>query len=260
MRSTVFDEERVGFLTSVELKEAEGGPDLSKYPFCIPAVAALSNKVRLHPQATFFVGDNGAGKSTLIEGIAVAAGFNAEGGSQHFNFSSRRSHSELHRYLRLVRPARRPVTGYFLRAESFFNVATNIEAMDRVQAIAPLVIASYGGRSLHEQSHGESFMALALHRFGPHGLYILDEPEAALHPNMQLALLRRIRDLVRQGCQFIVATHSPILMALPEAQIYVVSASGIQSASYEDTEHYKVTKTFFEDHRLFLRELFADDP
>ena len=136
MDRTFFNNESDGFLSSVELKEPKGGAHTSKYPFTIPAVASLTKKLRLHAQATFLVGANGAGKSTLIEGIAVAAGFNAEGGSQHFNFATRGSHSDLHRYLRLARPPRRPVTGYFLRAESFFNVATNIEELDRQEAIA----------------------------------------------------------------------------------------------------------------------------
>src|SRR3712207_6225437 len=132
----------------------------------------------LHPSVTFFVGENGSGKSTLIEAIAVAAGFNAEGGSTNFSFATRRSESPLHRALRLVRRARRPRTGFFLRAESYFNVATHIEELDREPAPAPRIIDSFGGRSLHEQSHGESFFTLLMHRFGAEGLYLLDEPEA----------------------------------------------------------------------------------
>ncbi len=167
---------------------------------------------------TYFVGENGSGKSTLLEAIAVAAGFNAEGGSMNFHFSTRSSESALAGALRLVRSVRRPRTGFFLRAESFFNLATAIEQLDKDPGGSP-IIDSYGGRSLHEQSHGESFLAVALHRFGPQGLYVLDEPEAALSPLRQMSMLRRMRDLVHQGCQFIVATHAPILLAYPGASI-----------------------------------------
>jgi predicted ATPase len=173
------------------------------YPFSIPAVAAIDG-LSLHPHVTYFVGANGSGKSTLLEGIAIAAGFNPEGGSMNLRFATWSSESSLAGALRLVRSVRRPRTGFFLRAESFFNVATTIEQL------GPQIMASYRGRSRHEQSHGESFIALALHRFGRDGLYVLDEPEAALLPLRQMSMLRRMHDLVRQGCQFIVATHAPI--------------------------------------------------
>ncbi len=186
------------------------------YPFSIPALHSLE-RIDLDPRVTFFLGENGSGKSTLLEGIAVAAGFNAEGGSQSFSFSTRASESSLHRALRLVRGVKRPRTGYFLRAESYFNVATEIERLDAMPGGGPRIINSYGGRSLHAQSHGESFMALIRNRFGPQGLYILDEPEAALSPRRQLALLAAMQNLASQKCQFIIATHSPILLAYPGA-------------------------------------------
>ena len=214
-----------------------------RYPFSLPAVRAL-DYVELHPKVTFFVGENGSGKSTLLEGIAVNLGFNAEGGSKNFRFGTRRSHSELHEYLRVSKGHRRPRDGFFLRAESFFNVATEIENLDAAPSFGPPIINSYGGRSLHEQSHGESFLALMTERFGGHGLYILDEPEAALSPQRQLAVLSRIHDLVLDGSQFIVATHSPILMAYPHATIYLCTADGIASVAYEDTEHFQVTRDF----------------
>src|ERR1700722_465934 len=166
------------------------------YPFSIPAIGAIDGLV-LHPRVTYFVGENGSGKSTLLEGLAVAAGFNPEGGSMNFRFSTRSSESSLAGALRLVRSVRRPRTGFFLRAESFFNLATTIEMLDK-DPMGPPIIGSYGGRSLHEQSHGESFMALALHRFGPQGLYVLDEPEAALSPLRQMSTLRRMHDLAQQ--------------------------------------------------------------
>jgi predicted ATPase len=148
-----------------------------QYPFCLPAVRTLQ-QIDLHPKVTYFVGENGSGKSTLLEAIAVSLGFNAEGGSKNFRFDTRRSHSVLNEYLRIVKGVKRPRTGFFLRAESFFNVASEIERLDEGPG-GPPVINSYGGRSLHEQSHGESFLALMLERFSRQGLYVLDEPEAA---------------------------------------------------------------------------------
>jgi len=148
-------------------------------PFDLPTVRGL-NTLAFHPDVTFLVGENGSGKSTLLEAIAVLWGFNPEGGTINFNFSTRPSHSDLYKYLRVVRSHKRPKDGFFLRAESFFNLATNIEQLDAEPSFTPPVTESYGGRSLHEQSHGESFLTLLLHRFGGSGFYVLDEPEAAL--------------------------------------------------------------------------------
>lgn len=221
---------------------------LASYPFRIPAVAALKTRLGLHPHATFFVGENGSGKSTLIEGIAVACGFNPEGGTNNFNFSTRRSESSLHSCLRVAKTERRPRTGFFLRAESLFNLATNIEDLDREPAAAPPVIDSYGGKSLHEQSHGESFMALVTHRFGPEGLYILDEPEAALSIRRQVELLRMLHaHVTEKGSQIIVATHSPVLMALPGALIYRLGDDGISRVAYEETDAFRLTREFLLD-------------
>ena len=222
-----------------------------RYPFSIPCVRALKT-LKLDPKVTFFVGENGSGKSTLIEAIAVAAGFNAEGGTKSFRFRTRPSESELHAVLRLARGDQRERGGFFLRAESLFNVATQIDELD--------VVSSYGGVSLHEQSHGESFLALALNRFEGYGLYILDEPEAALSPSRQLAFLRIIDELVsKKGSQFIIATHSPILMAYPKATIYLLAGDGMTRVPYEETEHYRITRGFLEDREEYLRHLFADD-
>jgi predicted ATPase len=228
------------------------------YPFCIPAVREL-HELEFHPDVTFIVGENGCGKSTLLEGIAVAWGFNPEGGTVNFGFSTRASHSGLHSHLRLVKAPRRPRDGFFLRAESFFNVATDIERMDAEPSFAPRVIDSYGGRSLHEQSHGESFLALLLHRFGGAGLYILDEPEAALSPTRQLAVLRRMHQLVEQNSQFIIATHSPILMAYPDARIFLLDDTGFTPVRYEDTEHYAVSKAFLANPARMLDRLLSSD-
>lgn len=240
------------FLIDVQLRP-DKAPDFSAYPFCLPAVRHLG-KLEFDPAVTFIVGENGSGKSTLLEGLAVALGFNAERGSKNFNFGTRESHSCLHEYLRVGRGVRKQQDGYFLRAESYFNVATEIERLDRGGG-GPPVIDSYGGRSLHEQSHGESFMALLEKRFGGKGLYILDEPEAALSPQRQLAALKRIDELVQGGSQFVIATHSPILMAYPEASIYVCTPTGIVQRAYEDTEHYQVMHDFMANPRGMLKRL-----
>lgn len=244
------------YLREIVLKRDEI-EDVSAYPFSIPAVAELDS-LEFGKEVTFFVGENGSGKSTLLEAIAVALGFNPEGGSKNFNFGTRESHSALHRYLRLVKSFQKPSDGFFLRAESYFNVASNIEALDREYAPTPPVIDSYGGVSLHEQSHGESFLSLMLHRFGGKGLYILDEPEAALSPTRQLVVLSRMKQLIDDASQFIIATHSPILLAYPGAKIYQIDGSGIAPVRYEDTEHYAVTKAFLENPARMLAELFDE--
>ena len=220
------------------------------YPFSIPAVRQL-DELELHPHVTLLAGENGSGKSTLVEAIAVAAGFNAEGGSRHMTVSTRPSHSVLHKHLRLVRGTRRPRTGYFLRAESFFNVATHVEGI--LDAAV-----SHGGIPLHEQSHGESFISLVTHRFGPRGLYILDEPEAALSLRGVLALMRRMHDLVAVGSQFIVSTHSPVLLGYPGATIYVLSDDGIAETRYQETDVFQLTRSFLDDRERFLHHLFEE--
>ena len=239
-----------GFLQAVALDEKKV-PEERAYPFSIPAIRELGT-LELHPKVTFLVGENGSGKSTLIEAIAVAAGFNAEGGTKNFNFATRRSESRLHEALDLWRGAKKERDGFFLRAESFFNVATEIEKLG--------VGESYGGRSLHEQSHGESFMALVRNRFGGEGLYILDEPEAALSPSRQLVLLAHIDRLVRDAAsQFVIATHSPILMGYPDATIYLLDSGGIRAIPYEETEHFQVTRNFLNRRQTFLDVLLAED-
>lgn len=229
-----------------------------RYPFNLQAVRAL-DVLEPHPKVTFFVGENGSGKSTLLEAIAVALGFNAEGGTRNFRFDTRPSHSELHAHLRIAKGYKRPRDGFFLRAESFFNVATNIEQLDAEPATSPRLIDSYGGVSLHEQSHGESFMALMMNRFGGQGLFLLDEPEAALSPQRQLAALARLHDLVNDGSQFFIATHSPILMAYPDAWIYRFDSNGVQRVTYEETEHFQVMQAFMRDPQRMLRSLTSPD-
>lgn len=224
-------------------------PSFTDYPYCLPVVRNLTN-IEFHPSVTFIVGENGTGKSTLLEAIAVASGFNAEGGSRNFNFSTRASHSPLHEVLNLSKGIKRPRDGFFLRAESFFNVATEIERLG--------VSDSYGGRSLHELSHGESFLALVMERFSGNGLYLLDEPEAALSPSRQLALLSRLHQLVNLNSQFIIATHSPILMAYPDAKIYSLGSDSIREVEYNDTEHFAVTRQFLNNHKAMLADLLKE--
>jgi predicted ATPase len=237
------------YIVEVKLMR-EDVSSFENYPFCLDAVRHLSS-LRLHPAVTFIIGENGSGKSTFLEAVAVAWGFNPEGGTKNFRFNTRSSHSELHRFLRLSRGITRPKDGFFLRAESFFNVATEIEHLDDEPWGGPPIINSYGGKSLHAQSHGESFMALLMNRFGGNGLYILDEPEAALSPTRQMALLSRVHQLVGQRSQFVIATHSPIIMSYPNAQIFQLGSDGLNQVNYEDTEHYQMTKDFLNNAANF---------
>jgi predicted ATPase len=233
------------FVQSLRL-ERDKVETFEKYPFSIPAIRTL-DELPLDPHVTFFVGENGAGKSTLIEAIAVVLRFNAEGGTINYNFATRRSESDLHKVLRIARGARRPRDGFFLRAESYFNVATKAEEIG----------ADIGGAA-HEMSHGESFLALANNRFGDNGLYILDEPEAALSPQRQLSLLAIMHRLVNAGSQLIIASHSPILMAYPNALIYHLTSDGIAKIDYEDTEHFRITRDFLANRERFFKHLFRD--
>lgn len=220
----------------------------------IPAIAALQT-LRLESPVTFLIGENGAGKSTLLEAAAVAFGFNPEGGTRNFNFSTQNTHSGLHRYITLVKEPRRARDGFFLRAESFYNAASYIDELAREDD--PSYLDQYGGRSLHAQSHGESFLSLVMNRFGGHGFYVLDEPEAALSPSRQLALLCRIHDLVQEDSQFLIATHSPILMAYPDAELYLLNEKGIQKTAYKETEHYQITRSFLENPQRMLEIMFT---
>ncbi|HBZ11960.1 MAG TPA: AAA family ATPase [Bacillus bacterium] len=229
-------------------------PLKKEYPFCLPAVESLS-ELPLHPQITYFVGENGMGKSTLLEAIAISAGFNPEGGSFNFNFSTHDSHSELEQYLRLIKGVQRPKDGFFLRAETFYNVATNIEQLDS-ESGGPRIIDQFGGVSLHEQSHGESFFAAFTNRFKGKGLYIMDEPEAALSPLRQFSMLSRIHELAQTSSQFIIATHSPIIMAYPDALLYEFTKKGVRETTLENTEHFTLMKQFFDDKDRMLFHLF----
>jgi len=231
--------------------------NFDEYPFCLPIIRQL-NKIEFHPDVTFFVGENGSGKSTLIEAIAILLKFNPEGGSRNFRFTTETSHSPLHSFMRPTKGHKAYRDGYFLRAESFYNVASNIDALDREPGPGPPVKSYYGGTSLHQQSHGESFWSLITKRFGGKGLYILDEPEAALSPTRQMAALVRINELVKMESQFIIATHSPILLAYPNACIYELHDEQLVKTPYEETEHYKVTRRFLANYRKELDNLLEE--
>ncbi|MGM0558192.1 MAG: AAA family ATPase [Myxococcota bacterium] len=236
-----------GFLRRVRFRD-DADIAWDGYPFSIPAVRDL-DELYFDPKVTILVGENGSGKSTIIEAVAALLGMNPEGGSKHLKFETNRTESPLHKALRPVRNARRERTEFFLRAESYYNVGT---ALERI----PGGTRPYGGKSPHAQSHGESFLNLALHRFGPEGLYLLDEPEAALSPQRQLSFLARMHELVEQDSQFIIATHSPILMAYPDATIFHLSEDGIAEVDYEDTEHFQLTRDFLNNRERYFQYLF----
>lgn len=241
------------FLKSVEVV-SDRSDGVSGHPFDVPTIAAMmadSATLRFDRAVTIFVGDNGSGKSTLLEAIAVHQGLNAEGGARGMQFATtNQGVSDLHRHLRVNRSPRQPRDAFFLRAESYFNVASAIEGYGSA--------GHYGG-SPHQRSHGESFIDLVVHRFGPDSLFLLDEPEAALSVHGQLQLIVRIHDLVEQGCQFVIATHSPLLMAFPQATIYEFGDGVPAETTWAQIDTVHITKDFLVDPSGFLDELLADD-
>ncbi|MCG7386803.1 AAA family ATPase [Paenibacillus sp. ACRRY] len=234
------------YLRSVELM-MDKVENPKKYPFDIPAIQSLE-RLEFRNNITFFVGENGSGKSTLLEGIAHQCGFNTGGGGRNNVFEMHASESSLGDYLRLAWLPK-ITNGFFMRSESFYQFASHVDEMGSLEY--------YGGRSLHEQSHGESFLNLFVNRFSSKGIYLLDEPEAALSPARQLSLLRILHDLSGTS-QFIIATHSPILLGYPDADILNFDDSCIQKMAYEDTEHYQITRSFLENRHRMLDELFKD--
>ncbi len=237
------------FLKSIEIDHSRICKD--SYINDIPALAGTERLIFKSP-VTFFAGENGTGKSTLLEAVAVACGFSAEGGTLNYSFSTYDSHSELYKAIKTERGIKRPSFSYFLRAESFYNVATMAEEYrDKPESV---YYRQYGGKSFHAQSHGESFFSL-MGAFSPNGLYIMDEPEAALSPQKQLAVLGEIYDLSVQGAQFVIASHSPILLGIPNAQILSFDGVGIKECEYEETESYRVTQMFINNRERLLRYL-----
>ena len=207
-------------------------------------------KLDFNKAITFFVGENGSGKSTLLEALAVAHGFNPEGGTKNYSFETYHDVSELSEAIYISKGFKKPESGYFFRAESFFNVATKAEEYDAFNPNGP----SYGGRSLHCQSHGESFLSF-FQTFQKQGIYILDEPEAALSPQRQLTLFMQIAQKAKEGSQFLIASHSPILLGLPEAEILSFDGKKIEKISYEDTESYAITEMFINNREVLIKHL-----
>ena len=236
------------YLQSIVLKN-KNEIDKTSYPFSIPVVNYIED-IQFHADVTFFVGENGSGKSTILEAIALALGFNEEGGTKNVNLNTASSSSSLHHHLRLIKSYKKPADSYFLRAESFYNVASYMDQVGYLQ--------EYGGKSLHQGSHGEAFLACLLKKFRGNGLYILDEPESALSPARILTALCAIDQLVKQESQFIIATHSPILLAYPNAQILEFSEHGIRRIQYEETEHFRITKDFLNNYPRRLEQLLTD--
>jgi predicted ATPase len=237
------------YLLSLQLRR-DRVPSFEEFPYSVPAIRHL-HTLDFHPKVTYFIGENGSGKSTLLEAIAILNALNPEGGGRNFNFRTRESHSTLNYFLRLSKGIYLPKDSFFLRAESFYNLATEVERLG--------VEKHYGGKSLHDQSHGESFFSVFERRFRGAGLYILDEPEAALSPNRQLQFLGIMHEQIQHDSQFVIATHSPIVMAYPEATIYLLDEAGIHTVAYEDTEHFKVTRAFLMRREKMLKVLFEEE-
>jgi predicted ATPase len=235
------------FLKSVTLLR-ENIRSFDVYPFSIPAIKNL-HEIKFRSRVTFFVGENGSGKSTLLEAIAQQCNFNTAGGGRNNTYEVHAAESALADYIRLAWMPK-ITNGFFLRAESFYHFATHIDDVDDTG------YRDYGGRSLHQQSHGESFLSLFLNRFRGKAIYLLDEPEAALSPNRQLAFLKILHDLTRTGnVQFIIATHSPILMGYPDSVILDFNDSKIDEVEYEMTDHYQITKYFLQHREKVLADI-----
>lgn len=233
------------FIRSLSIDWGKIGED--SYLRGIESIKSLE-KLTLTNPVTFFVGENGSGKSTVLEAVAIAAGFNPEGGTKNYLFSTYDTHSELCNAIKLVKGYRKPEWGYFLRAESFYNVATKEKEY---------ADAAHPSEKLHERSHGESFLAVAQKHLRPNGLYLFDEPEAALSPQRQLTLLMEIYACAERGSQFIIVTHSPILLGLPGAEILTFDGGRVRPCQYEETNSYQITKMFVANRNQLLSNLLG---
>lgn len=233
-------------------------PAPDAYPFNIPVVRSFQ-QLDLHPAITFLIGENGSGKSTLLEAIAIKLGLNPEGGSRDHQMNLRATHSPLHEHLRVEWTfGRRPSDWWFLRAESFYTVATEVELVQE-ETPSPMPYLAYGGKSLHAQSHGEAFLSLLSNRLQGNGVYLFDEPESALSPQRQLSVLTLLHRLVYHRSQLIIATHSPILLAYPHSRIYECGEEGLREVAYQDTEHYRITRDFLNTHPRMLDLLLEEE-
>ena len=244
------------YIKSIYLKEK---PPEESYLSELPVVKNLlkMKELRFTSDVVFLVGENGTGKSTLLEAIAVSMGFNTEGGTRNFRFSTVDTHSELNEYITVVKGFH-PRDGFFLRAESFYNAASYIDRIDSGFSFGGPVIDSYGGVSLHEQSHGESFLALVKNRFGGNGIYLLDEPEAALSPSRQMTLMVLMNELLGKNSQFVIATHSPMLMTFTGAQVMELTEDDIKTVPYDQTGHFQLTKRFLNYPEKMLDVLLGE--
>jgi predicted ATPase len=240
-----------------------GTSDSTTYPFCLPIIKHLKT-IEFPNRITFFVGENGSGKSTLLEAIAYKAGFGPEGGSKniHFTTSPDESYNKISAFADQLHCSwqLKPINGYFFRAESYFTVANYLEEMARTAGGPEKAFAPYGGKSPHVQSHGESFLAFFKHRTASNGFFIFDEPEAALSPARQLSLISLLHQLCTKSSQiqFIIATHSPLLLAYPNATIYSCDSEYLTKINYTDTDHYTITKNFLNNPELYMHYLCKD--
>jgi predicted ATPase len=237
------------FLHGFRLREVAA----DDYSDTLPALRGLE-RIELDGKVTFFVGENGSGKSTLVEGLAAALKLNVEGGGRayQFRFTTRKSHSRFHRRVELDWAGLPPRNAFFLRAETIFNLGTAMEQTGTVGEMQKIY-----DRPLHEQSHGESFLDIAMNRLAPNGLYLFDEPEAALSLRGQLALMHRMHDLLARDCQFVIATHSPILLGFPDARIYLLDEDEIRRIDYDEAPPVELTRSFLADPDRFFKELLA---
>ncbi len=239
------------FLREIWLKDQ---PPADAYWSSIPALRDL--RIAFPDRVTFLVGENGTGKSTLLEAIAVACGFHPSGGSRNNVYDFQPTEADLSEHLKLVWTVRMN-HGFFLRAESFYNFASHIDELRKIPKAGEDAYKPYGGISLHHQSHGESFLSLFKHRL-THGIFLFDEPEAALSPQRQLAFLALLHERVTSGrCQFLIATHSPIILSYPGARIIQFDREGRRDIAYRDTEHYRITKDYLNAPEKFWEHLFG---
>lgn len=231
--------------------------DRRTYPFDLPAIAGI-DELDLDAPIVMFVGSNGSGKSTLMEALAYQLGCNPEGGSRNFNFDTASTLSALHTVMRLGRLIPRNTDRFFYRADAFHVLATEMRRLDEDPSAGPPIKNSYGGQDLHEMSHGQSVMRLLRYRFRARGIYLMDEPEAALSPETQLEVLARIIQLTKEGARFVIATHSPLLMALPGARIYELSEAGVEPRAYHELNHVRLYRRFLGDPQSVISRLIEE--